>query len=281
MHLEEAIVWSSNNYFINLVHNKQLYNELGQLYQTVGARVGNDETNRLYPSYFFDMEEFSASRRAGFENCVSFVSSRALKAYHNDLLKHDKGDYHSMNNGALMWAWGQGALDASPLTMARVASIIYNEGKMPITHFVYATGPDMKHRTNIEQVPIISNTQAALLKQYMKEETTKHRSITRTKYPNLPSSMGGKTGTPERSIHFSGVRNGINANDGWYICFVESEYTTEEGDKKQMPLAIAVRLERVGVTSRWNGEQGGSGFAVSFVENAVLPVLKDCNYNVK
>lgn len=281
VHLEEAIVWSSNNYFINLVHNKQLYGELGQLYQTVGARVGNDETNRLFMSYFFDQKELTSSRRSDFDNCVSFVSNRANKTYQDYLLKHDMEDYHTMNNGAWMWAWGQGSLDASPLTMARVASVIYNEGQMPLTRFVYATGENMQHMTKVEQIPIISRSQAALLKQFMKEETTKHRSITRSKHPHLPMSMGGKTGTPERYIHFSGTRKGIKVNDGWYICFVDSEYTTKEGKSIQIPLAIAVRLERIGATSMAKGDNGGSGLAVSFIENTVVPVLKDCNYNVK
>ena len=283
VHLEEAVVWSSNNYFINLVHNKQLYNELGKLYQYVGARVGNDVSGELYPSYYFEQDEFTTSERAAFDNCVDFISNRAINFYQNYMVKHIDGNYTSMNNGALQWAWGQGTLDASPLTMARVASIVYNKGKMPITKYIYAVGANKKLVEAGKSISIISNNQAASLYKYMKEETTKHRSITRTKHPGLPESMGGKTGTPERNYKTLGVKKSILANDGWYICFVDCEFGIDSKDSKKenMPLAIAVRLERVGLNNKLVGNDGGSGMAVSFVEKTVIPALKACNYNLR
>lgn len=281
VHLEEAIVWSSNNYFINLVHNKQLYGELGGLYKAVGARVGNDVSKKSYKSYFFNQDEFTDSQTTDFENCVDFVSNRAINTYQNLMNRHDEGVYGSMNQGDLMWAWGQGTLDASPLTMARVASIVYNDGNMPVTKYVYATGANKQLLTQSKQVPVISKGQADLLKKYMTEETGKHRSITTTKHPGLPMSMGGKTGTPERAVRFHGTKKGMNVNDGWYICFVDCDYRTSKQDTVRMPLAIAVRLERVSATGKSSVDKSGSGFAVSFVEKAVLPALNASNYITK
>ena len=57
-------------------------------------------------------------------------------------------------------------------------------------------------------------------------------------------------------------------NDGWYVFFIRSE-------RQQGPLAVAVRLERLGV-----GSGNTSGAAVEFVANTVIPSLNRAGYKV-
>ena len=120
---------------------------------------------------------------------------------------------------------------------------------------------------------IISSSSAKLLKSYMQQESDKHRRAGK----KLPLSndnvrMGGKTGTPERVLPqrmWSNKRKPETSNDAWYIFFIQSE-------TQNAPLAVAVRLERLGL-----GSGNGSGKAVQFVGDVIIPVLNEAGYKVK
>ena len=274
---------SSNCFFIDFVHHNDLYEQLGSVYSSVGARVATDETGRsVYcNTYVFNPEEFSQSERDSFGSCVQSVGSRGVSYYQSFIRRHNRNGStpEMMGSGAMQWAWGQGTLDASPLNMARVASIVYNGGSMPRTRYVLAEGGrENLSRSEPSSIPVITNNQSSLLRRYMQEETTKHREIKRkNRNPNLPRSMGGKTGTPERTIKYNGQK-AKKVNDGWYICFVNStarqvNLETGASENVNVPLAIAVRLERVAA--------GGSTTAVSFVEKTVVPALIESGYTVE
>ena len=76
---------------------------------------------------------------------------------------------------------------------------------------------------------------------------------------SLNGAIGGKTGTPMRTIRGNQIMN-----DGWYICFIKD-------DKRDRLLSIAVRLERLphGIVSTE---------AVRFMSETVLPLLQECGY---
>ena len=262
--MQKAIVKSSNCYFINLVNDKDLYPQLETLYGYVGARVSS-------PTYFLFENEIAETvlrtRKESIHDEVLFMEEHAITDYKQYLEDRARKNYKKMRNQYWQWPWGQGTLDASPLTMARVASIVYNGGVLPETHWIYAYGKAKSlDYYKPSEIRIINKDESNSLMQFMKDEASSHK--------GLPKSMGGKTGTPSREIKFSYRRDAISVNDGWYMCFVDAKIK----DSGQMtPLAIAVRLERVGI-NRNKERGGGSGDALDFVRNVVVPSLKESGY---
>lgn len=269
--INEAIVRSSNNYFVNLVHDKNLYSQLDSIYYNVGVRVNPDSVyakGNIVP-YYFTLDEFNKKKE--FDNLLTALGTKASARYRNYLQSRSQGNYKKMNFGETQAAWGQGPILASPLNMARIASIVANEGKFTPTRYVLKAG-----NKQIQPLPakeIISSSSAQLLKSYMQQESDKHRRAGK----KLPLSndnirMGGKTGTPERVLPQKMWRSKKvpkKSNDAWYIFFIQSETL-------QTPLAVAVRLERTGL-----GKGNGSGKAVQFVGDVIIPVINEAGYKVK
>ena len=222
-------------------------------------RVGNEDG--IYCSYFFDPSEFSEAERFAFDDCVSLQGLASVRSYERYMTEnHAAKKYERMNKGDWQWAWGQGSLDASPLNMARVASVVGNGGVLQPTRYVLVENGDDEVDMP-DPIRLISKSDAAILKKYMKAESSRHRSNDR---PNIPASMGGKTGTPERPHYDEKMRKaGRIINDAWYICFVETETA---------PLAVAVRLER---------SVSGSASAVNMVANTIMPALREAGYKVR
>lgn len=257
--METAIVKSSNCYFINLVHDKDLYTHLDSLYSLTGVRVNPDPyiAGGNEVAYYFYPDEHNRKRE--FDNLVSELGNRAVGRYQQYLEGRKKGNYHKMNFGETQAAWGQGPILASPLNMARVASIVANSGKFTPTRYILKQGSKPTEIASAKDV--ISSSSAATLKSYMQKESDKHRSNGRyLPKGNGNERMGGKTGTPER------LYRGNKLNDAWYIFFIDS-------DTQKAPLAVAVRLERT--------EKLNSGKAVKFVADVVIPTLNKAGYKLR
>lgn len=257
--METAIVKSSNCYFINLVHDRQLYPELDSIYSTVGIRVNPDDyiAKGDETPYFFNQDEFK--RRREFDNLMTKLGNSAVNKYNVYRTDRARGNYKKMNFGETLAAWGQGPVLASPLNMARVASIVANSGRFTPTRYILREGD--KDMPVMPSKKVIGGTSADKLKLFMQKESDKHRRNGHA-FPAGDGElrMGGKTGTPERAYRKS------KPNDAWYMFFIESE--TAGG-----PLAVAVRLERT--------ESLTSGKAVDFVSKVVIPALNDAGYNVR
>lgn len=255
--MEEAIVKSSNCYFINLVNDQKLFPELEIVYKSIGASVGE-----IVPYYYrYGIDETEARF---FHDTVSSVEDIAYRQYERFRTDPER-DEIKMNKGEWKWAWGQGfsghELKASPLNMARLASAIVNDGVMPYTQYVIVKHGRNKEEKELRQegsVTLLSKEEAAILRNIMKKETLYHKE-NRARV-SLPSNVGGKTGTAERTIYYLGNPNGIDINDGWYMFFVEK-------DRNHDPLAVVVRLER-GV---------GSSTAVR-LSKELVGVLQDHHY---
>ncbi|MCL2649460.1 MAG: FtsW/RodA/SpoVE family cell cycle protein [Candidatus Azobacteroides sp.] len=253
VNIKEAIVRSSNVYFIKLVNDKDLYAPLAKIYCAVGLQLGTAfQTYKFYNTEVAQkdsvlVEEMRELERKG--------TSRYL-SYAENLRKGVKP--HKLNDAEYMIAWGQDPLQATPLSMARVVSAIVNKGKLVETKYVL-TKELLKTlpRQQITEIanPIYTDT----LKAFMEAET-KNRAI------KLPEYIGGKSGTPTRVIaelikkNKNGriIDNG-ERNDGWYIFFIE-----QNGKK---PLAVAVRIEL----------GGGSGTAYRLVADKLVDVLMKYN----
>jgi cell division protein FtsW (lipid II flippase)/cell division protein FtsI/penicillin-binding protein 2 len=140
--MEDAIVLSSNNYFINLVNDQKLYENLDSVYQTVGIRIDRKytkvvkENNALTP-YFFT-QDIDKEQKSKYTKEVNAVKNNAIKRYENyiEKRKYEPKYFEKMNWFETAWAWGQGSMSATPLNIARIASIVANDGKFVETQFI-------------------------------------------------------------------------------------------------------------------------------------------------
>ena len=274
-----AIVESSNCYFMHLVNDNDLYSGLDSVYETVGVRVG------VNTPYFFKYG-VNPEIQNDIRNLVADNRESGLKKYNYYIANYQNPEYKQkrMNRREWKWAWGQGYstdrsdnkpnisydLLATPLNMARVASAVVNGGEMPTTQYVRATTDYGKSQRDEKAIRLIDVDCAKVLYEYMLAETANQ--VDRN-HITFDSYIGGKTGTPERTIYYKEKRkmkklkndvyqtvwdDNENVNDGWYVFFIDND----------KPLAVAVRLER----------HMGSGEAVKLAKNVVLEVLKQNNY---
>ena len=170
-----------------------------------------------------------------------------------------------MNDNEWALAWGQGNIEATPLVMSRVASMVAQNGHMPITNYIIANDDEKKKLDSFypySSIPYIDKqniSAVSILSSYMEKQADKF-DIGKP-YKN---TIGGKTGTPERVF----VQNGKTAkkNDAWYICYIKD--CNVNGERHN--LAVAVRMERI--------NSGLSGRAMNVVSDVILPQLAKFNY---
>lgn len=243
VNMQRAIVESSNCYFIHLVNTYDLYDNLSYIYRTVGAEI-----NMIKPYDLF----YSDSTNVGkfYESFNSHDIEGAKAKYKKYVENKDKTQMH---NPIWQWAWGQGDLATTPLSMARVASIVANEGKMPTTRYIAGDKTQDKY--------VVAPDEAKVLGDFMKEEAETHVSSALIKSQN--NLIGGKTGTANRHLYDENNVEIDRSNDAWYICYVK-----DKTDASKNAIAIAVRIER-----------GQSSTAAKLlVKTKVLNSLADCGY---
>ncbi len=261
--MTEAITESSNCYFVNLLADKDLYNDLAFLYETVGVRLDGHEGRGPMIPYFFYEDRFLL--KDSLERELAYLESLSLSNYGPYKESRKAGTWHKMNRyhgSADYWgiAYGQGQLYASPLNMARIGSIVAYDGFYTQTRYEL-TEPIQRKR--------IISTGTDQLTKSMKKEADKHRK----NGFNLPESGDGmtffsKTGTPERTWIFKtpdGQYVERKPNDGWYLFIVKNQNSGQT-------LSVAIRLERLSTL--------GSRAAVQFASDVVIPVLQQCGYQI-
>ena len=268
VNMEISIVKSSNCYFMNLVNDLDLYACLDSIYKTSGVSIGSQVP------YYYTVKKDN-SWRDGFDTKVRENRNTALikyESYRNDLRR---GIHRKMDAAEWKWAWGQGyyqhELQASPLNMARVASTVVNNGRMPITQYLLGNNKYERELRNVGSIQLLKSEEASILRGYMLAEARNQKSRNGIL---LPTFVGGKTGTPERTRvlserrvynkrtnQYRTYRREEKLNDGWYMFFVE-------GDATHHPIAVAVRMER-GL---------GSGPAVRLTGNLLLDCLNRHGY---
>lgn len=255
VNMEKAVQWSSNNYFIRLLHDKGLHPQLSQIYEAVGARLHRDQS---VTSYFFNIGELNSN--ADFNAAMSRISSEGTRHYNNIIhpAKPLKDVRHAWLNNDMAIAWGQGALRATPLMMARVASIVANGGQLVPTRYVKQIGN--RHFPSETPVQIVGATEANMLKGHMQKESQRWAFL--PNHAGEARSIAGKTGTPERAD----FRNKLpHSNDAWYMCILYSQ-------KLQSYITVALRIERTpGFTSKQ---------AATAVGNCIIPVLNEAGYQI-
>lgn len=247
--MEQAIVMSSNCYFIHLMNHFNLYSALDSIYSVSGAKIGG------LTSYFLHYSPLKGEHFSKWKDIVSRQEADGLSRYQTYMNQRNRDLRRAkeLNYGPWQWAWGQGSLDASPLSMARVVSTIANGGVMPKTRFRLDEPTE-------EGIRLISNESANLLKGYM--HTMAERANGTSANAIHDPAVGGKTGTPERPF------KGQKKNDGWFIFYVDGCTVRTGSHTERHPLAVAVRMER----------EVGSGPAMCLSRDVVLPVLRELGY---
>lgn len=248
--MHDAIVNSSNCYFIKLVHDKDLYAQLDSIYKTMGLTVFREHRKRHTP-YYYDYSLLTTPVRRHYDNEMAFLRGEAMAKF-SRYVESRRPAKMDWNQTAM--PWGQGALLATPLNMARAVAAVATDGTFVTTRYVLQRGRDRAPAS--PTVHLLNATEARLLQSFMQDESSKHGFASTT---NDHRRMGGKTGTPERALPFNPR---LKMNDAWYVFFVTSETLHH-------PLAVAVRLERSRVSS---------GEAWRFVRNVVLPTLAQAGY---
>lgn len=286
--MHDAIVKSSNCYFVNLVNDKDLYDDLRTIYTTVGISIGGVKP------YYYTIKSDTLWMRSYFSK-IDRNRDKALYKY--DLFQRGKlpdpkdfiikpKESTNMSVGEWKWAWGQGYsltinkktesfdFGASPLNMARVAATVVNEGAMPITQYLLPTNKYEKSLRNEGSIRLFDASDASVLKGYMLDEARNQRIRNGVV---LPAFVGGKTGTPERGrpwVWNNKRQKWIKVpnktiNDGWYMFFVE-------GDSDHSSIAVAVRMERL--ENQRTSAHKGSGAAVHLTEDVLLGCLNRHGY---
>ncbi len=253
--MEDALVWSSNVYFINLVNDKNLYDELADVYSSAGIFINAKKPYILHYNTY--------DPNSNWKSNITKEASNATAKYQKYKNYVDKRDFPNMkrclSDGIWQWAWGQGSMDATPLAMARIASIPANNGKMPITRYLL--------NEKISDIPIITNDAANYLSSYMKSEAEIHMINVAQKHQSLKDRIGGKTGTAERNFSL-GSNNEMN--DAWYICYINDVNIKTKDSSTTSPIAIAVRIERVKRSSKLSKE---------FVRDYLLDIINNIGYS--
>lgn len=260
--LREALVISSNCYFINLVNEYNLYNGLRDIYAKTGVSYDMD---RAYTLTYKEPGDWGEG--------ISALSNEAVYAYNNYIKRYPGNLPKYRRNKKYPWrmdwhalwqiTWGQGSLDATPLAMARVASAVANNGKMPVTQYLLSEKDSFVH--------VSDSVDMALIRKYMIAEGVEHTSKRMTS-----GKVGGKTGTAEREYKNAGGSCN-KMNDVWYMCFLDDAQVSSkpvtgmQKDVRNSSLAVVVRIERLPSGNH-------STYPKGFVKDRVLPLLGKLGY---
>lgn len=239
--LKQAIVQSSNIYFIKLLHrygSTGLYPELAELFYAVGASFGTATPYALYPGQVITSEQSYKTQVEGF--------GRAAVMKYEEYVK--SGARHRLIDAEYQPAWGQGKVNMTPLALCRYVAACANGGAMMYPRYE-ATDSIYVHKQ------LMTAEEALVLQDCMKGQAA-------GRFGEISAHIGGKTGTPSRSDRAKGI-NG-KSNDALYCFFVDAQ-----GTPSGHPIAVVIRLERVNDYSR---------LAVKMAHDVVIPVLREKGY---
>lgn len=291
--MREAIVESSNCYYIHLINRYQkkynTYDALAELYMYFGVAVEDKRSYSLvYNEQELDKDNIESYRDKA-EDAANGYDTYLEKTPFAEMRWTTKPKYYDKDKRKRDWdlwqsLWGHGALKATPLAMARVAAAVVNGGEMPVNRYLIPKGNDRTQMVSV--VDLKHKDGVKSLEGFMREEASEKFIGSENENRNSQYYVGGKTGTASRPWyervrvvesdtvkyvpiqHKSVSRTRDNLNeDSWFICFVDVK---AKGESKFHPIAITVRIERGGSSTR----------AVELTKNYVLPALKAAGYEI-
>ena len=262
--IKSALEKSLNPFFVKLVNKDDgLYKELNKIYYAVGIGVMMTKKEdkkaaafdedllkkapyKCFTPYYF-LKQQPAASQTEFNQVMKVREQLALSEYRRIMKLPSR---MKLNNTFFAMPWGQGAMRATPLNMARAYSAIVNKGNYVPTRYTM--------NENVKPVKLLDEGSAGILWQDLISASGL------SEFEKI--GFGGKTGTPERGASKTIFANRVGdkrdrKNDSWYAFVVKSS--------KGSNLAVALRIER---TKRTSAE------AKAWVRDMVMPILKEAGY---
>ena len=249
--MEKAIIESSNVYFVWLANKYRLDQELFNLYHYTGMGIAGKGHN-----FFGDDESSLVISRKRNNWQMHFDTTGRCD---NEKLR---GRLCSSRSGGISGAaWGQGDLQATPLSIGRMAGIIANNGRYRPSKFVQSIGGLIQ-----TYKPSIQVSRQNGISEELGSYMAQHPFISKKGFKL--TNMAGKSGTPERNYYKSSRgKNGKEINDliktydGWFVFYADSP-------KLNSPVVVCIRIEH----DKKNGEVG-SGKAGDLAKFIIEPLL--------
>ncbi len=222
--MRQAVVRSSNVYFIKLINEKDLQSSLFSLYDILGMNLINRGGFNFKRPLDYDSEAY-------FKDWSEFVSvGKGIYNTKNKRLMNTRRRFQSNYSNI---AWGQGELNATPLHLAKMSGAIANRDSLQPSRFLYKAW----------NMPLVKEPAVAIAKHagvsaviagYMKEQSAKVSAATGLQ-------VFGKTGSPERDklVRLGDKTIRKRVTDAWYTFYVPSP-------KLGAPVAFAIRIEEIG-----------------------------------
>lgn len=255
--LRDAIIFSNNVFFVKMLNEKNIDNQLFDLYNSVGiSMIWKDDEGRSkkYGGYFID--KGTKFDEIDIKNSWARVFDEERGIRYKD--KRYFGNRNRYRHSNLSFAaWGQDPLKATPLHIARLFGAISQKGKLKDLKFILNDTIQNKHDMIIKRDEDRSSS--------FLEDALKNQTNTRKLSNDFGATHYGKTGTAqvERKEYLKTkgrLAKDIN-DDGWYITYVYS-------NKYDAPIVFAVRIYGK------YGSSKGSGVAVS-IYKSIFKRLED------
>ena len=235
--MKQAIVRSSNVYFIKLINDKKLEPQLFELYDATGMNLISRG------GFFFQRPEDYESAKY-FKEWSKYTDKGKGVFNSKRLVGTRRRFYSNLSN----IAWGQGELMSTPLHMAKMSGAIANKDTLQPSRFLLKSWLQQPYLEPGIQVGK-HRGMGSLLASYMKEQSAKVSAATGL-------ILYGKTGSPERDKQVKQGNKTVlkRVTDAWFTFFLESP-------KIGAPVAFTVRIEEIG-----NSE---------FAKQMAIDILKD------
>lgn len=237
--MHEAIVNSSNIFFIRFANDYNLGDQMAALYQNTGMRLNQRG------GYDYIQAQDVGKQSADLTSWQHDVLYNDRKAYDNPRNAHTTTRYRGLFSGL---AWGQSVLTATPVSIARMAGAIANKGVLQSSRYVLQEAGQIQVPGDCIQLAK-DTAYASILKQFMIDQSSRPG---KQKIHNM--IVAGKTGTPERMV------KGIKQSDGWYVFFAPTP------DNKSYTVTC-IRIET-----------GQSSVNAVVIGNAVAKILQRRSY---
>ncbi|WP_346239162.1 FtsW/RodA/SpoVE family cell cycle protein [Niabella insulamsoli] len=222
--MHQAIVRSSNVYFIKLANEKKLQASLFHLYDLLGMNIINRGGFNFKRPEDYNSEKY-------FKEWNSFLDDgRQVYFTKNRRLVNTRKRFQSHYSNI---AWGQGELMATPLHLAKMSGAIANKDSLMPSRFLFRSWNEPEHLD--PALPIAKHAGASnIMAGFMKEQSAKAAAATGL-------AVYGKTGSPERDkiIIQNGKTIRKRVTDAWYTFYVPSP-------KLGAPIAFTIRIEEIG-----------------------------------
>jgi cell division protein FtsW (lipid II flippase)/cell division protein FtsI/penicillin-binding protein 2 len=237
--MHEAIVNSSNIFFIRLANEYSLEDQMANLYLATGMNL--KQRGGYNYNFSNDRQKMSGDLAAWRKDILTYDH----RQYNNPINMGKTRRYRSDFSGL---AWGQSVLTSTPAAMARMAGAIANQGMLqPSRYLLQVAGQQQRVPDGVR---IANDTSyASLVMRYMIDQSS-----TPGKQKIKTAKVAGKTGTPERVV------KGEKQSDGWYVFFAPTPGKT----------SYTVTCIRI--------ESGHSSANAVLVANAVAKILQKRAY---